>query len=361
MDDLVQPGVITAIADAEFEGMVSSTLFESGWSVIARPLDFATLEKSLKETSTKSVLVIYSVDLPGLTDTQLKRLSSINTYLFGFADAAGSARGFGQISQRPTSPEELLSYIRGNIRSPLLRVPLMQNKQRFKAKIIGIGSAGHCTGATTLALNLAQELALLEKKTLLIDANFQASAIATLLDLRKIADEDRWRDLSDNFSVAEITQQNIADFPARAMEAAAYFDFIVVDLGTLQNLSNDLSDRRWTSQVKIWVSRFAHTIFISSGSDALQIKRLRNLSHELSEVKLPAQISFLIAPTETSRIRERFEIVDFQPFIPKEVRYLPLDSKLCAAARKERTTLSEINVKAPLRKAFAAIALQITT
>ena len=84
MDDLVQPGVITAIADAEFEGMVSSTLFESGWSVIARPLDFATLEKSLKETSTKSVLVIYSVDLPGLTDTQLKRLSSINTSLTNY-------------------------------------------------------------------------------------------------------------------------------------------------------------------------------------------------------------------------------------------------------------------------------------
>jgi hypothetical protein len=38
-----------------------------------------------------------------------------------------------------------------------------------------------------------------------------------------------------------------------------------------------------------------------------------------------------------------------------------MDSKLCAAARKERTSLSEVNAKAPLRKAFAAIALQITT
>jgi Flp pilus assembly CpaE family ATPase len=37
-----------------------------------------------------------------------------------------------------------------------------------------------------------------------------------------------------------------------------------------------------------------------------------------------------------------------------------LDSRLCAAARKERTTLSEINGKAPLRKAIAAMALQIT-
>jgi len=60
----VQPSVITAIADAEFEGMVSSALYESGWSVIARPLDFATLAKNLNEATTKNALVIYSVDLP---------------------------------------------------------------------------------------------------------------------------------------------------------------------------------------------------------------------------------------------------------------------------------------------------------
>jgi Flp pilus assembly CpaE family ATPase len=67
------------------------------------------------------------------------------------------------------------------------------------------------------------------------------------------------------------------------------------------------------------------------------------------------------ATSETLSKRDRLQIVDFQPFIPKEVGYLPVDSKLCAAARKERTSLAEINAKAPLRKAFAAIALQITT
>jgi Flp pilus assembly CpaE family ATPase len=59
--------------------------------------------------------------------------------------------------------------------------------------------------------------------------------------------------------------------------------------------------------------------------------------------------------------RERIQVADFQPFSARDVQYLPVDTKLCAAARKERTTLSEINAKAPLRKAFAAIALQITT
>ena len=360
MDEVLQPSIITAIADAEFEGMVSSALFDSGWSVIARPLDFATLQKSLNEQVTKSILVIYSVDLPGISEEQLKKLARLNISFFGFADTAGSARGFAEISSRPTNPEELLAYIRGNIRSPLLRAPLLHSKVNFKAKIIAIGSAGHYTGATTLALNLAKELSLLEKKTLLIDANFSAAAIATILDLRKIAVDDKWRDLSDDLSVTEITQSNIADFSSRALDAAAYFDYIVIDLGSLQNITSDLSDRRWSSQVKIWISRFAQELFISSGSDLLQIKRLNKLCTELSDIKLPARISIFIKPSETPVKKEIWQPDEFQSLNLKQVQYLPRDSRLCAAARKERTTLSEINGKAPLRKAIAAIAIQIT-
>lgn len=360
MDDPVQPKVITAIADADFEAMVSSALYESGWSVIARPLDFHNLEICLNQESASSILVIYSVDMPGFSDAQLKKLSRGNISFLGFADAAGSPRGCSEISTRPSNAEELLAYIRGNIRSPLLRAPLLQRKVNLKAKIIAIGSAGHSTGATTLALNLAQEMALLGKKSLLIDANFPSSAIATLLDLRNISEEDKWRDLSDNFSVAEITQKNIANFSIRAMEAAAYFDYIVLDLGSLQNIASDLSDRRWTSHVKIWASHFANELFISSGADLLQNARLGKLCTELSEIKLPAHISIFIKPSESSTKKEISRPMNFQPLTPKQVLYLPFDSRLCEAARKERTTLSEINEKAPLRKAIAAVALQIT-
>lgn len=360
MDDPVQPNVITAIADADFEGMVSSALFECGWSVIARPLDFGNLEICLKQESATNVLVIYSVDMPGFSDVQLKKLARGNISFIGFADASGSSRGCSDICSRPNNAEELLAYIRGNIRSPLLRAPLLQRKLNLKAKIIAIGSAGNYTGATTLALNLAQELALLSKKSLLIDANFSSPAIATLLDLRNISEEVNWRDLSDNLSVAEITQNNIADFSVRAIEAAAHFDYIIIDLGSLQNIVSDLSDRRWTSQVKIWASHFANELFISSGADILQSTRLSKLCVELFEIKLSTNISIFIKPSESSTKKESTRPLSFQPLSPKEVIHLPFDSRLCAAARKERTTLSEINEKAPLRKAIARVALQIT-
>lgn len=360
MDEVIQPSIVTAIADADFEAMVSRTLFESGWSVIARPLDFASLENLLIEKASEFRIVIYSVDLPGISDEKLRNYMRGNILFLGFTDGAGLSRGFNDISARPNSPEELLTYIRGNMRSPSLRAPMLQSKPRIKAKVIAVGSAGNHTGATTLALNLAYELSQLGQQTLLIDANFQAIAIATLLDLRKIADEDKWRDLSDNFSVSEVTQRNVADFSTRAMEAASYFDCIVIDLGSLQNFASDLSDRRWTSQVKIWASRFAQEIFVCSGSDLLQIQRLKKLSLELSEVKVAARISIFIKPSDGANKREQITPLELHPLTPSAVQYFPQDSRLCSMARIHRTTLFEINAKAPLRKAIAVIAKQIT-
>jgi Flp pilus assembly CpaE family ATPase len=347
MDEIAQPVVITAIADADFEAMVSSALFARGWDIVARPLDFISLEREINTHLTSNLLIIYSVDLPGLTNEQLKRLPKSRLTIFGFADATGSARGISAISPRPNSDEELLSYIRGNIRSPLLRAPLIRSGPTFKAKIIAVGSAGHSTGATTLAINLSQELALLEKNTLLIDANFAAPAVSTLLDLRKLGEEEKWRDLSTNFSAAEVTQNTVTGFPDRAVVAASYFDFIVLDLGSLTNITNDLSDRRWSSQVKIWSSTFAQELLITAGTDPLQIRRRNELCTELTAIKLSAQTRLYCQGSERKTKEDNFQ-------------YLPVDARLCATARKDRTTLVEVNEKAPLRKAIAAIARQIT-
>jgi hypothetical protein len=331
MDKVAQPVVITAIADAEFEAMVSSALFARGWNIVARPLDFNSLELEIDTHFAANLLIIYSVDLPGLTYEQLQKISQSKA----------------SISPRPNSADELLAYIRGNIRSPLLRSPLIRSTPNFKAKIVAVGAAGHSTGATTLAINLAQELALLEKNTLLIDANFAAPAVSSLLDLRKLSEEEKWRDLSANFSVAEISQRSISRFPSWASEAASFFDFMVIDLGSLTNIASDLSDRRWSSQVKIWSSTFAQELLICTGADVLHAQRLTQLITELANIKLPAKITICCQGFENKSKEDRYQ-------------YLPVDARVCAAARKDRTTLVEINEKAPLRKAIAGIARQIT-
>jgi hypothetical protein len=358
MDNLATPAVITAIADPDFEGVVSSTLFGQGWSVIARTLDMNSLEIEIAKCDVSQVILIYSSDLPGISLARLQELNRSGITLFGFTDAAGSAQGLPEISPRPTSSVELLAYIRGNIRSPQLRAPLLQPTPNLKARIIGVGSASHSTGNTVLALNLAQESAILGLKTLLIDANFQAPAIATLLDLRKVSDENKWRDISENLSISEITQQKAALFNALAIDAAAHFDLIYIDLGMLANLSSDLTDRRWASQVKIWVANLAQNIIITSTTEILQQRRLKDLQQDLSKISITPNIS--LAVLSASDYRKRDSTTLTSSYQMSHIWEIPFDARACSLAMRERTTLAHVSAKCRLRKAFLNIATQIT-
>ena len=75
MDNLATPAVITAIADPDFEGIVSSALFGQGWSVIARALDMKSLEIEIAKCDVSQVILIYSSDLPGISLTRLQEIT----------------------------------------------------------------------------------------------------------------------------------------------------------------------------------------------------------------------------------------------------------------------------------------------
>ncbi len=49
MANLNIPNIVTAIADSNFEGSLSSNLHSQGWDIIARAVDFASLTKFLAE------------------------------------------------------------------------------------------------------------------------------------------------------------------------------------------------------------------------------------------------------------------------------------------------------------------------
>jgi hypothetical protein len=194
--------------------------------------------------------------------------------------------------------------------------------------------------------------------TLLIDANFQAPAIATLLDLRKVSDENKWRDISENFSVSEVTQQKAAGFNALAIDAAAYFDLIYIDLGTLTNLSSDLTDRRWTSQVKIWVANLSQNIIITSTTELLQQRRLKDLQQDLSRISIRPNISLAVLSASDYRKRDSPIVNSTNPM--SHIWQIPYDARACSLAMRERTTLAQISAKCSLRKVFLNIATQIT-
>jgi Flp pilus assembly CpaE family ATPase len=355
MDSFEPPLVITAISDPEFEGLVSSALFTQGWSVVARALDFSELQRALANNSGSKLLVIFSTDLPGATAKDLNEINKVNTLVFGFSDETGSDRGFANISSRPRSPEELLLVILENIRATSSRAPLIHAPLNISAQVIAVGGVRHSTGATTFAINLAQEFALSGSRTLLIDGNFQAPALATLLDLRHLATEPKWREVASFFSVLELTQDKLGNFDDLIKEAGECFEKIVLDLGSVTHLASEISDRRWSAKMKIWASRNADDFCLASNSELLSQKALKEFSQSAGKLSLLPKLN-LIKIQSAFKQSLTSNKVDFG--LPK-FQYswsLPWDPRSCQLAITERTTLSQVAERGALRKEIYAIA-----
>jgi len=359
MDPLDPPTVITAIADPEFEGLVSRALFGQGWNVIARVMDFAQLKVAISNQSAKKLLLIFSTDLPGVTPIEMEKLATSEVSLFGFVDHVGSTKGFNSIFARPISPDDLLLTILENIRSTGVRNPMIHQRRMFTSNVVAVGGAGHATGNTTLAINLAQESAILGAKTLLIDANFQAPAISALLDLRKLASEPSWREVDDRLAALEFTQGSINDFEIKLLSAGESFDQIVIDLGSVSYLASELSDRRWSSAIKIWASRNANSFVFTTTSTFLAQKRFEQFSPSLSKIALSAQIHLANVLSQNKR--------EQNPSAPKigfpqsaVVWNLPWDLRSCQQAIESHSTLAQTAERGALRREILKMAQAIS-
>ena len=355
MDSFEPPLVITAISDPDFEGLVSSALFTQGWSVVARALDFSELQRAVAINSGSKLLVIFSTDLPGATAIDLNEISKVNTLVFGFSDEIGSDRGFANISPRPRSPEELLLVILENVRATNSRAPLIHAPLNISAQVIAIGGVRHSTGTTTFAINVAQELALLGSQTLLIDANFQAPALATLLDLRHLAEDSKWREVSPRFSALELTQEKLESFDDLIKEAGEFFEKIVIDLGSVTYLAREISDRRWSAKIKIWASRNADNFVIASNSELLSQKAFQDFSLSTGKLSFKPKLHFFKVQPPLKQ-GQTFKKLDLG--LPKFESFwsLPWDPRSCQSAITERTSLFQVAERGALRKEICTIA-----
>lgn len=358
MDSLKVPVVITAISDPEFEGLVSGSLYSQGWNVVARIMNVEELRDALARNLGEKTLVIFSPDLPGITTEDISVLTNSEVTFFGFTDQSGLDGGFKNIFTRPKTPDELLLTILENIRFSGVREPLIHESRKCNAKVVVVGGIGHSTGATNIAINLAQECALLGNKVLLIEANFQAPAISFLLDLRKVSEEPLWREISANFSVMELTQENLTGFESRIVNAGDEFDLIIFDIGSVSYLSHELSDRRWISAVKIWTTRCADVFIYTVGNTPMALKRFDEFSQKPSNFSSSAKVHLVLSGS--SNKRESIKVIDKQVHKGGSLNWtLPWDPRSCLAAIAERSTLANVGERSSLRKEIQKLALSL--
>lgn len=359
MDSIDFPLVITAISDPEFEGLTSGALYNHGWNVVARVMDVIELRLALTQHLGEKVLVVFSPDLKGLTSQEIDSLATSEISFFGFSDQSGSDREFKNIFTRPKDPDEIILLILENIRFSGARAPLIHSASKCKSKVVAIGGVGHSTGNTTIAINLAQELAIAGRRVLLVDANFQAPSISFLLDLRKVSEESLWRDVSENFSVMELTQENLIGFESRVISAGDHFDLVLFDLGSVAFLNQELSDRRWISSIKIWATRCADEFIFTIGNSAIAHKRFEDFSQKISSHSLAAKSHVVITDAVTKRSANQSTIRDFR--IRNSMNWsLPWDAKSCLAATAERATLAQAVERSVLRKELQKLARAVS-
>lgn len=356
------PVVITAISDAQFEGFVSGTLFAQGWSVVFRAIDTEALERfcSNNVEQAASSLLIYSPDLPGITDDVVKRLTTSVKQVVGFSSKTNPE--FADLHPNPATATDLVSIVRGFVRAPMLRQVSQMSRANRKAHVVAIGSAGSDTGCTTIALNLAMELSVLGKSTLLIDANFRAPSIAALIAIRNVQSESGWRTIAPQLAIAEITQQEAGNIDQLMESATQSFDNIVIDLGSISGLSNRLTDRRWTSTMTTWSCDQGDELMVIARPDLLGIHRLEQVCALLEKTSIRSALSFTLNMRSQGKkgADEEAQFLAITTRLrPLCVRTISRDLRAASKALEEKATLIEVNMRSALRKSIATMASEL--
>ena len=364
MSELEMPTVITAISSSETEGFIAGTLFAQGWSVVFRAIDWASLERFLLDNQeiAKGALLLFASDLPGISQANLDSIALKVRQSIGFYIEQQQDGDFKHLYEVPQSATDLVTLVRGFVRTPMVRGTNTPQRALRKARVIAVGSAGSYTGCTTLAINLAMELSILEKSTLLIEGNYRAPSIAAYLAMRNINTESQWKTIAPHLSLTEINQEHAGRVDEFMERAAAEFEFIIIDLGSISGLSNRLTDRRWTSTMTTWCCDQADELMIVSRADQLGTHRLAQVIELLGSTSVRASLSFVMNMKSLGKRGEKEEaqFLNYATALkPIRIRSIGKDARAVTAAEDEHATLVEINERSNVRKSIAELAREL--
>ena len=366
MADIALPVIITAISNSEQESFVAGSLFTQGWSVIHRAVDFESLVEFTADNpeQASTALLLYSPDLNGFDSLIFESLTLSFRQIIGFATINTIRDSDDGLHEIPGTATQLASFIRGYVRSPLIRKHTTPDLVRKGARVIAISSAGSCTGTSTLALNLAYELSLKNKRVLLIDANLNEPNIAIYLDQRNLVDEQLWRLSSPGLYIKELTRDRMVEFDAFIDKAHSEFDFIIIDVGTIQDLASQLSDRRADSMVITWASDNADDFWIIARADHIGQIRFKRVTSILNRTSITSSITLVLnmrSPGRKGQEEEKAFLAIASTHQARTLYVLPADTRNTSMSCESRATLAEVNERGVLRKALAEIASEMTS
>ena len=220
--------VVTAISDSDCEDFVSQLLFSQGWSIIYRAIDMAGLMDFLDARKGElRTVVIFKSDLPNFDEALLE--SASNSKVKNIC-----------IDEIETNSHKLMTYIRGQLRLPLITNSVIANtvlanpekSMARKPCVITITGTVGAPGRSSVALNLANYLAA-SSLVNLYDADLRAPALEYFIGRAGKNSENL--KLTSLISQEKLIESNIGDTSS----------INIVDLGPLPPLTEVVNDRRW--------------------------------------------------------------------------------------------------------------------
>ena len=319
---------ITAIGDSNLESSIASSLTRLGWNVRFRALSFADLEDHLENLENIETVLFYSPDIKG------------------FGRLPSEMRAI-DVSSHPESDYVLAELIESREESVSTNI--------FKAikgiPILGVGSFGRYSGASTIALNLAQESAIKGLRTLLIDSHYRNPFAADHFALYGL--NRRVVELSENFSIIEAT--NLAEISSLELSVDS-FDFIVVECGDIYQPAESINGRRSADSGFSWIAHNADELLVVVCENTFQSRTSGNPFALLESVAMKPSLSYICnKSSQINRASKQRLAHQIEGATRRPVALFPVDTRGLSAALRERSTLANAAAKSPLRREIIAL------
>ena len=334
--EIPQLQVVTAISDSECEDFVSQLLFSQGWSIIYRAIDMAGLMEFLDVRKGElRTVVIFKSDLPNFDEALLE--SASNSKVKNIC-----------IDKIETNSHQLMTYIRGQLRLPLIANAGLANSEKLgaiqsqqvpaerKPCVITITGTVGSPGRSSVALNIANHLAA-NSQVNLYDADLRAPALEYFIGRAGKNNENL--KLTSLISHEKLIDSKIGDSSA----------INIVDLGSLPPLTEVVNDRRWQAGFINRTLEETTTLIYLCKSNGLSLIRLEQFMSQFPVLLRKLPIIYILNQSGSTR-EDRALANRFSKMCDGEISFiLPMNHRintnLAEPAKRESgfgRTISEI-------------------
>lgn len=321
---------ITAISDAQSEGFIAASLERQGWQVLYRALTANELSKFLETLEIKEATLFISSDFALNGGNHFRNLYPLINEI--------------RLSEIPKNDHDFSEMIRESSSEK------SQDWSTFPSiPIITFTSFGRTVGTSTIALNVASEVATEGARVLLVDANPRSSFLSNYLGIFGVNREVTRTSFGFSIFEARIPE----DFAKIEQEIDGY-EFLIVDIGEVWQPERTISGVRAEDYPFIWAAHYSTEMIAISCAQDLALNEVRDSLRVIEKLAIKPRISHLI---NNSRSYSPKELIIQRKRVMDELHIystiLPRDDRAVLRAKAVSSTLAQSAPKSALRVEIA--------